>query len=111
MPLLDHFRPPMRRRFPPTALHSALATFLATNLVERWLPSGFIAVEHTHQGTEIEIDVAAYEPPAETAPAGNGTVVALPQTWSVPEPRATAPLEFPDNYEVLVFQDEDGWQL
>jgi hypothetical protein len=110
MPLLDHFRMPMRRRFPPTALHSALATFLATNLTERWLPSAFVADEHTYQGTEIEIDVATYET-TDTAPAGNGSVAAPPQTWTVPQPRATVPLEFPDNFEVLVYKDEEGWQL
>jgi hypothetical protein len=111
MPLMDHFRPPLRSRFPYTALHSAWAAFLATNLVERWLPPTFTALEHTYQGTEIEIDVAAYETSGGVVAQGNGAVATLPRTWTAPPPRATAPFEFPDNFEVLVYQDEEGMQL
>jgi hypothetical protein len=113
MPLYDHFHQPMKRKFPWTALHSAWATFLATNLVERWLPSPFTALEHTYMGTDIEIDVATYETALEgSAASGNGgTSAALPRTWAVPTPRATAALEFSDTYEVLVYADEDGLQL
>lgn len=112
MPLMDHFRMPMRRRFPYTALHSAWATYLATNLVQHWMPKPFTAIEHTHQGTEIEIDVSAYDTSQESeTAAGDGTVAVGRRTWTAPRPRAVAPLEFSHNYEVLVYTDEDGWQL
>jgi hypothetical protein len=112
MPLLDHFHPPMKRRFPWTALHSAWATFLATNLVERWLPAPFTAVEHTYHGGAIEIDVAACETPPEAgAVAGNGGVTTQVRAWVAPPPRATAAFDFSDSFEVLVYADEDGWQL
>jgi hypothetical protein len=112
MPLLDHFHDPMKRRFPWTALHSGLATFLATNLSERWLPAPFIAVEHTYQGTEFQIDVATYETPSVSAPSGNGGSVATQaRTWTAPAPLATVPIEVPDSFEVLVYADEDGWEL
>src|SRR3954454_10814370 len=104
MPLLDHFRMPLRRRFPYPALHSAWATYLATNLVREWIPKPFTAIEHTHQGTEIEIDVSAYEMGEEgEATTGNGAVAVAKRTWAVPRPRAVAPFEFADNYEVLVY--------
>src|SRR5262245_23962975 len=112
MPLLDHFRPPMRRRFPYTALHSAWATYLATNLVRDWMPKPFTAVEHTYQGTDVEIDVSAYEMAEEgEGDSGNGAVAIQKRTWTVPRPRAVAPFEFSDNYEVRIYTDEDGWQL
>jgi hypothetical protein len=112
MPLLDHFHNPMRRRFPWSALHSGWATFLATNLSERWLPRPFVAVEHTHQGAEFEIDVATYETPPVASSSGNGGAVATQsRTWTVPAPLATVPIEFPDCFEVLVYADEAGWQL
>src|SRR5688572_10473890 len=112
MPLMDHFQPPMRRRFPYTALHSAWATYLATHLIRNWLPKPFTAIEHTSQGTEVEIDVSAYEMPEEDdAASGEGAVATQRRIWTAPAPRATAPVEFSDNYEVLVFTDEDGWQL
>jgi hypothetical protein len=111
MPLLDHFHNPMMGRLPWTALHSGWATYLASNLIERWLPSPFIAVEHTYQGTEIEIDVATYETPPPTPSSGNGGVATQARTWTVPAPLATVPIEFPDSFEVLVYADEDGWEL
>jgi hypothetical protein len=112
MPLLDHFHNPMKRRLPWTALHSGWATYLASHLIDNWLPSTFIAVEHTYRGTEIEIDVATYETPAEGPSSGNGGAVATqPRTWTAPAALATVPFEFPDCYEVLVYSDDDGWEL
>ena len=112
MPLLDHFHKPMKRRFPWTALHSAWATYLTTNLVERWLPAPFTAVEHTYHGGAIEIDVSTYETTLEASDAsGNGGVATRARTWAVPAPRATAAFEFSDSFEVLVYADEGGWEL
>jgi hypothetical protein len=112
MPLLDHFHDPIKRRLPWTALHSGWATYLASHLIEHWLPAPFIAVEHTYQGTEIEIDVAAYETTAANSSSGNGGPVATqPRTWKVPAPLATVPFEFPDCFEVLVYADDGGWEL
>src|SRR4051812_33782760 len=111
MPLLDHFQDPMKRRLPWSALHSGWATYLASNLVDRWLPAPFIAVEHTRQGTEIEIDVATYETSPATAASGNGGVATHSRTWTAPAPLASVPIEFPDSFEVLVYADEAGWEL
>ncbi len=113
MPLLDHFHQPTKKRLPWTALHSGWATYLASNLIERWLPSPFLAVEHTYRGTEIEIDVATYETPHASSVSGNGGVVTKRRrrTWTAPAPRATVPFEFPDCFEVLVYTDDDGWEL
>ena len=71
MPLFDHFRAPVEEDLPWDSLHSAWATYIATELNQRWLTPDFIALEHTHVGPHVEIDVGTFERPV--PPAGERT--------------------------------------
>ena len=53
MPLRDHFHPPLQLQYPWDSFHSSWATRLADALNDEWLPPEFLAVEHTHTGTEL----------------------------------------------------------
>ncbi len=63
MPLLDHFHSPLADECPWDSLYSGWATRLADLLNERWLPPQFIAAEHTHAETSLEIDIATLPGP------------------------------------------------
>jgi hypothetical protein len=60
MPLLDHFRPPVKLKYPWESFHAGWATRIADALNEL-LPEEFVAAEHTHAGGALEIDVATME--------------------------------------------------
>jgi hypothetical protein len=113
MPLLDHFHAPVQDLLPWESLHAAWATRLADDLNERWLPPQFLAVEHTHLGPRVEIDVATFERPGQgPASTGDGSLVAtLPRTWAPPVATCTVPALFPDRFEVRVFSTRSGWAL
>lgn len=112
MPLMDHFHDPLKGRLPYATLHSGWATYLASDLIDNWLPSPYLAVEHANHGS-VEIDVATYETGGLSAGStGNGGGVATqPKTWTVPPKLCTVPLSFPDRFEVLVYADASGWEL
>jgi Protein of unknown function (DUF4058) len=115
MPLFDHFRPPVEDDLPWDSLHSAWATYIATALNQRWLTRDFIALEHTHVGPHVEIDVGAFERP--TPPVGpimnngGGGVATLPEVYAPPRPLTAIPAVFPDRFEVRVFTRREGRRL
>jgi hypothetical protein len=113
MPLRDHFHPPLQLQYPWDSFHSSWATRLADALNDEWLPPEFLAVEHTHGGSRLEIDVAAFEgygSRPSTSPNGSATAT-LPRTWTPPAPRWTMPAVFPDAFEVRVFSTTSGLTL
>jgi hypothetical protein len=113
MPLLDHFHPPLQLRYPWESLHSSWATRLADTLNEQWLPPEFIAAEHTHAGTHLEIDIATFErsPGAPATPPNGPPTATLPRVWTPPAPPRTMPGVFPDTFEVRVFATTSGLTL
>lgn len=113
MPLLDHFRSPWDGRLAWDSFHSGWATHVAESLNTRWLPSQFLALEHTHVGPQVEIDIATFErPQTATPPSGNGGAVAtVPQTWAPPAIVCAVPLVFPDRFEVRVFMGDKAGEL
>jgi hypothetical protein len=113
MPLRDHFHPPLQLQYPWDSFHSSWATRLADALNDEWLPPDFLAVEHTHAGTPMEIDVATLEGSAtrsEASPNGNATAT-LPRIWTPPAPARTMPAVFPASFEVRVFSTISGLTL
>jgi hypothetical protein len=106
MPLRDHFVAPASELLPWDSLHSAWATYLASNLNEHWLPPEFQALEHTHAFGSLEIDVATYRLATERPPRHtNGPPVATAtRTDTPPKVAATMPGEFPDTFEVQIFK-------
>jgi len=113
MPLLDHFHPPLLLRYPWDSFHSGWATHIADALNEL-LPSEFLAAEHTHAGSLLEIDVATFEggqdPPVRTNGAPTATAVTA-RVWSPPAPPLTMPALFPDSFEVRLFSTTQGLTL
>src|SRR5262249_62315982 len=102
MPLLDHFHPPLDDEYPWDSVHSGWATRLADLLNERWLPPQFIAAEHTHAETYLEIDVATLARRASTAGSlrsnGGGTATLAPAVWTPPAAEDTLPALLPDPF-------------
>jgi hypothetical protein len=115
MPLFDHFRPPVEFDLPWDSLHSGWATYLASALNQRWLTRDYIALEHTHVGPHVEIDVGTFERSGSTAARttsnGGGGVATLPEVYAPPQALAAIPAVFPDRFEVRVFTTRDGRQL
>lgn len=77
MPLLDHFRPPLRDRRPWTGFHGNWATRIAARL-NRMLPEGWIASPITQWN--VEVDVGAFEEPlAAASEAGSSLPMSEPR--------------------------------
>jgi len=112
MPLLDHFHPPVESLYPFESFHSSWATRLADALNEV-LPPHFIAVEQTHAGSRLEIDVATFETEDPRPLRSNGATATttVPRVWAPPAPPVTIPAIFPDSFEVRVFSTSGGWTL
>jgi hypothetical protein len=111
MPLHDHFRPPVENELPWETLHSSWATRIADVLNESWLSDQFVALEHTHVGPRVEIDVLTVDRgAAEAAPAskGNGGVATLSKVWAPPEALLAVPAVFPDRFEVRLVSTARG---
>jgi hypothetical protein len=115
MPLLDHLHPPLEDEHPWDSLHSGGATRLADLLNERWLPPEFIAAEHTHAETSLEIDVATFAkeatPRGQPRTDGAATATLAPAVWTPPAAERTLPALFPDSFEVRIFQTRGGRTL
>jgi hypothetical protein len=88
---------------------------MATALNQRWLTRDFIALEHTHVGPHVEIDVGTYEQSTPsidpTRNNGGGGVATLPAVYAPPQALVAIPAVFPDRFEVRVFNRRDGRQL
>jgi hypothetical protein len=112
MPLLDHFHGPVEQELPWDTLHSSWASEIARSLNLRWLAPPFRALEHTHVGPRVEIDVGTFEHQGQgQALANGGAVATLRQTWTAPAASCSAPLLFPDTFEVRVYAGRAGWDL
>jgi hypothetical protein len=115
MPLFDHFRPPVLHYLPWESLLSGWASALTVALNQRWLSREYIALEHTHVGPHVEIDVATFErganEPTPGSPNGGGGVATLPEVYAPPQALATVAGVFPDVFEIRVFATRHGRQL
>jgi Protein of unknown function (DUF4058) len=114
MPLLDHFHAPVRDQFPWDSFHSTWATRIADALNDKWLSPEFIAAEHTHTGSSLEIDVATFErasgrPSVPTNGASTATMVQT--TWTPATATQIMPAVFPNSFEVRVFSTSGGLTL
>jgi hypothetical protein len=57
MPLLDHFRPPIKTTRHWVGFHSKWANVLVDALNEGLLPSGYFAEANVQFGIEIDVDI------------------------------------------------------
>jgi hypothetical protein len=101
MPLLDHFHAPLFPLFHWESFHSHWASILTNHLNGGVLPPEFIAAPHVKMGTEVEVDVGAFElyGGTESGRAGTATEVYAPSA-----PALSIPITFPamDLFEILV---------
>jgi hypothetical protein len=118
MPLLDHFRPPLRDRRHWESFHATWAVSIMRALNRDLLPAGYFAEAQAHIGTRIEVDVGTFEEgngaagavgTQGTEAAGGVATAALPaRVWAPPAPDLEMPAVFPDSVEVRVFNAEGG---
>jgi hypothetical protein len=112
MPLLDHFHPPLSQRRHWSSFHGRWAAGIADLLNDRLLPRGYFAEMQAHVGAAVEIDVGTFEnggngqEPGAQPETNGGGVATLP--WAPPAVTATIPACFPEEIEVLVFNESAG---
>jgi hypothetical protein len=106
MPLRDHFHPPLSEERHWESFHATWAGSIADDLNRR-LPEGYFAEEHTGGGGAVEIDVATFNGAARQTPTASAAAVAE-QVWSPPAPTLTIPAVFSDTFEVRVFATRTG---
>lgn len=114
MPLRDHFRPPVRKRASWEALHGQWPGRIVQQL-RTALPPGYRAEPRVHLGAYFEVDVATYEDEDVPVgkPAADNTGEVATAAWTVTEPTVAVETTLPDayEYEVLVYDAEQGQQL
>ncbi len=113
MPLLDHFHPPVSEELPGWESFHSFWTVVIAERLNRMLPRRYKAVVQTHLGSYVEADVAEFERSAEeeNGPAEGTTGGVAVQAWAPPTTQLVAPAEFPDEFEVQVFEQRGGMRL
>lgn len=111
MPLMDHFRPPLRGLRHWESFHALWLAELVASLNRGILPSGFFAEAQVHVGGHVEVDVATFgqDPePLDNGSSNNGGVAVAVQMYSPPLTTTAMPLVFPDEIELQVFSTQAG---
>jgi len=90
MPLRDHFRPPLDLKTSWEGFHGQWPAVIVQHL-RKQLPAGYVAEPRVHSGSQVEIDVAAFEEddaaPLSKMNEGNGGVSTA--VWAPPRPSPT----------------------
>lgn len=106
MPLRDHFRPPLDQILTWEELHGQWPAVIVQQLRKR-LPPGYAVGPRVHSGSQIEIDVAAFERGEPHSPAGaregNGGVAVAARAPPQPSLDVETTLPDYDEYEVRVY--------
>jgi Protein of unknown function (DUF4058) len=106
MPLLDHFHPPLLKRWHWESFHHTWATILAGQLNEGVLPQQYLAEPHIKLGVEIESDVGTFD---ETGWEAEGQADGGTAIYAPPNASLSLPLDFAgiDTFEIQI-SDEEG---
>src|SRR5271166_6358491 len=103
MPLRDHFHPPVDNFTSWEGFHGGWPMVIVQQL-RKQLPAGYVAEPRVHSGSQLEIDVAAFEkgeasPLSGTAEENGGVATAV---WAPPQPCVAVETTLPDydEYEV-----------
>jgi hypothetical protein len=113
MPLHDHFRPPLDRQSTWEGFHGQWPAVIVQHLRKK-LPSGYVAEPRVHSGSQVEIDVAAFEKEDLVRLATNeGQGVVATAVWAPSEPSLAVETTLPDydEYEVRIYDARRGRQL
>jgi hypothetical protein len=113
MPLRDHFGPPLDKIASWEELHGQWPAVIVQQL-RKQLPPGYVAGPRVHSGSQVEIDVAAYEKDSSRlsgAADGNGGVATA--VWTLTQPSLAIETTLPDfdEYEVRIFDAARGRRL
>jgi len=97
MPLRDHFRPPLDLITSWEGVHGQWPAVIVQQL-RRQLPTGYVAEPRVHSGSQVEIDVAAFEKDDARRLSGmiegnGGVAVAV---WAPAQPSVAAETTLPD---------------
>src|SRR5271157_1126778 len=104
MPLLDHFHPPLSVARYSESFHARWASAIGDALNDGRLPSSFYAEIQTHVGPRVEIDVATLDQPDSSASSGGTATLTAPELVTT-APALVMPAVFPDDLEVLLFNN------
>lgn len=114
MPLRDHFRALLDDITSWEQFHGQWPAVIVQHLRQK-LPPGYVAGPRVHAGSQVEIDVAAFEkddPPSfSRASEGNGGVATA--AWVPPTPSIAIETTLPDydEYEVRIYDAKRGRYL
>jgi hypothetical protein len=114
MPLRDHFRPPLDNLTSWEGLHGQWPAVIVQQL-RKTLPAGYVAAPRVHSGSQVEIDVTAFEKdepaPLFAASEGNGGVATA--VWAPPQPSVAVETTLADydEYEVRIYDAKRGRHL
>ena len=114
MPLRDHFRPPLDEIASWEELPGQWPAIIVQHLRTK-LPAGYVAGPRVHSGSQIEIDVAAFEkdesPPTSGTTEVNGGVATA--VWAPARPSLAVETSLPDfdEYEVRIYDARRGRHL
>jgi hypothetical protein len=114
MPLRDHFRPPLDLSTVWEGLHGQWPAVIVQQLRKR-LPAGYVAEPRVHSGSQVEIDVAAFEKDnagmLSELMEGNGGAPAAVWAPALPSVMVETTLPDYDEYEVRIFDARRGRHL
>ncbi len=115
MPLRDHFHPPVTSHMSWDGFHGLWPGMLVQALVRK-LPRRYVAAPLVHLGSSVKIDVATYEKDendALVADAGNGNGGVATAVWAPSRPTLSVATDLPaqDEYEVRVYDIQEGRRL
>jgi hypothetical protein len=113
MPLRDHFRPPVSNQVSWEEIHGMWPARIVLQL-RTLLPQGYVAGPKIHAGSQVEIDVAAFEQEeALRLQRSDQAGVAATAIWAPPVPTVAIETTIPDydEYEVRIYDAERGRQL
>jgi hypothetical protein len=110
MPLLDHFHPPLSKRRHWQNLHSAWANALRDQLNGGLLPPRFVAEVNVSLGSQVEVELGAFEEAEGNHASDAAGGVAL---WAPPGPMRSVMVDAAaeDVFEVQVLKEEEGPRL
>jgi hypothetical protein len=114
MPLRDHFRPPLDNIVSWEELHGMWPAAIVQQLRKK-LPNGYVAGPYVHPGSQIEIDIAAFEKDDHSSTDGpsetNGGIATA--VWSPAAASLAVETELPDfdEYEVRIYDAKRGRHL
>jgi hypothetical protein len=112
MPLRDHFHPPLDELASWEELHGQWPATIVQQL-RKTLPVGYVAAPRVHAGSQVEIDVAAYERDIDSPSPSRENGGPVTTVWAPAAPTVAVETELPDydEYEVRVYDAHRGRRL